>query len=219
MTPTSTLILVRSAATTATRRAAFPADEPLDAGGTRDAGALVHAPALRGAERLLTSPALRARQTAALGPAVVASGTVTVTVDEALADAGAGDWRGLTLAEAAERDPKRLTAWLDDPDARPPGAGGESRRELLARVGAYLDRLHASASTGEARVDPAGGDGQAPGTTVAVTHGAWVRAAVLLALGAPPAAFWRIDVAPASLTVLHRRERGWALARVNWTAP
>jgi broad specificity phosphatase PhoE len=52
---------------------------------------------------------------------------------------------------------------------------------------------------------------------VAVTHAAWVRTAVLVALDAPPAAFWRVDVAPASLTVLHRRDLGWGLGRVNWT--
>jgi len=57
-----------------------------------------------------------------------------------------------------------------------------------------------------------------PGTTVAVTHAGWVRTAVLLALDAPLESFWRVDVAPASLTVLHRRDRGWVLGRVNWTA-
>jgi broad specificity phosphatase PhoE len=56
-----------------------------------------------------------------------------------------------------------------------------------------------------------------PGTTVAVTHAGWVRTAVLQALDAPPASFWRVDVAPASVTVLHRRDRGWALGRVNCT--
>lgn len=214
MTPASRLILVRSAATSATRRAAFPGDEPLDKGGTRAASALARLPVLRGAEQVLTSPALRARQTAALGPAAVASSTVTVTVDPALAGSDPGDWRGLTLAEAASRDPERLAAWLDDPDACPPG--GESRRELLARVGACLDRLHAD--TGDGGGGHHGGEAPAPGTRVVVTHGGWVRAAVLLVLGAPPAAFWRIDVAPASLTILQRRERGWTLARLNWTA-
>jgi len=221
----SKLILVRSAATTATRRAAFPDDEPLDAGGTRDASALVHLPNLREAKRVLASPALRARQTAALGPAATASVTVTITVDEALADANPGDWAGLTLPEVAARHPERLAAWLEDPDAHPPG--GESRRELLTRVGACLDRLHASTSTsGDGDGDGDGDEAPATrhrgadarGATIAVTHSGWVRAAVLLVVGAPPAAFWRVDVAPASLTVLHRRDRGWALARVNWTA-
>ena len=56
-----------------------------------------------------------------------------------------------------------------------------------------------------------------PGTIVAVTHGAWIRGAVQLALEAPACSFWRVDVAPASLTELRRRERGWLVARVNWT--
>jgi len=210
------LILLRSAATAATLRAAFPDDEPLVARGERDAGALTHVPCLqpRRAGQVLTSPALRARQTAA------AAG-LDATVEEALADADAGAWRGLTLDEVADRDPERLAAWLEDPDARPPG--GESRRDLLTRVSACLDQLHTrilgSDSNGDEDQDGGGiRTGAARGATVAVTHSGWVRAAALLVLGAPPAAFWRIDIAPASLTVLHRRERGWALARVNWTA-
>jgi broad specificity phosphatase PhoE len=207
------LILLRSAATAATLRAAFPDDEPLATGGERHAGALASVPSLQRAGRALTSPALRARQTAA------AALSLDATVDAALADADPGTWRGLTLDEVATRDPKRLADWLEDPDARPPG--GESRRDLLTRVGACLDGLHSHILGGDSNGDEdQGGDGTgaARGATVAVTHSGWVRAAVLLVLGAPPTAFWRIDIAPASLTVLHRRERGWALARVSWTA-
>ena len=189
--PPSRLILLRSAPTAATRRAAFPDDEPLDVGGTRAASALALVPSLQRAERVLTSPALRARQTAALGPAVTASIAVTIAVDEALAAANPGEWRGLTLDEVATREPERLAAWLEDPDVRPPG--GESRRELLGRVGACLGRLHAGDP------DPNGDVDRDTDTTVtiAVTHSGWVRAAVLLVLSAPLAAFWRIDVAPA----------------------
>jgi hypothetical protein len=66
-----------------------------------------------------------------------------------------------------------LRAWLDDPD--PDG-------RLRALVAGFLARAH-----------------DRPDTTVAVTHAAWLRTAVLEALRAPPAAFWRVDVAPASL--------------------
>lgn len=50
---------------------------------------------------------------------------------------------------------------------------------------------------------------------VAVTHGAWVRAAVVTALSAPPSAFWQIDIAPGSLTELHVRSRQWSLMASN----
>jgi broad specificity phosphatase PhoE len=177
------LVLVRSAATAATRRAAFASDEPLDAGGVRAAERL--AGMLGRVDAARSSPARRARMTAA------AAG-LAADVDPDLAGPDPGPWSGLTLDEVVARDPRGLAAWLDDPD---PDGG------LRARVTGFLARAH-----------------DWPGTTVAVTHAGWVRTAVLAALDAPAAAFWRVDVAPASLTVLHRRDRGWLLARVNWTA-
>ena len=46
---------------------------------------------------------------------------------------------------------------------------------------------------------------------VAVTHPAIIRAAILVALDAPPKSFWRIDIAPVSRTVLHFRGHAWTL--------
>jgi len=48
------------------------------------------------------------------------------------------------------------------------------------------------------------------GRVVAVTHPAIIRAAILTVLDAAPESFWRIDIAPASRTVLHYRH-GWTL--------
>jgi len=183
------LLLVRSAATAATRRAAFAADEPLDAGGRR-AAARLGAPLGR-ADTVLAGPALRARQTAQ-------GAGLAARTDPELADLDAGAWAGLDLAEVAARDPEGLRAWLEDPDA--PVPGGESRAGLAARVARFLERARALG-----------------GTTVAVTHASVIRVAVLAALGAPAEAFWRVDVAPASITELHPREAGWLLARSNWT--
>jgi broad specificity phosphatase PhoE len=176
------LVLVRSAATPATRRAAFPSDEPLDAAGTRAAERLTGS--LGRVDTARSSPARRARMTAA------AAGLAAAT-DPDLAGPGPRAWAGLTLDEVAARDPQGLRAWLDDPD--PDGA-------LRARVARFLEQAHGWS-----------------GTTVAVTHAGWVRTAVLAVLDAPAGSFWRVDVAPASLTVLHRRDRGWVLSRVNWT--
>jgi broad specificity phosphatase PhoE len=46
---------------------------------------------------------------------------------------------------------------------------------------------------------------------VAVTHAAVVRAAVVVTLGAPPAGFWRIDVAPLTATVLRGGPGRWTV--------
>jgi broad specificity phosphatase PhoE len=50
-----------------------------------------------------------------------------------------------------------------------------------------------------------------PGRTIAVTHPAVIRAVILIALAAPSKSFWRIDIAPASCTVLHFRGTAWTL--------
>jgi broad specificity phosphatase PhoE len=183
------LLLVRSAATASTRRAAFPADEPLDAGGRR-AAAQLHG-WLECADTVLAGPALRARQTAE------AAG-LRARIDAEIEGLDAGVWTGLDLAEVGERDPRGLRVWLEEADAHP--HGGESRAELLARVARFLERVRGLG-----------------GTTVAVTHASVVRAAVVLTLSAPPEAFWRVDIAPASITELRPREAGWLLAGCNWT--
>jgi broad specificity phosphatase PhoE len=53
------------------------------------------------------------------------------------------------------------------------------------------------------------------GRAIAVTHAGVVKAAVVHALGAPPAAFWRVDVTPLALTELHAHDGRWTVARVN----
>lgn len=127
-------------------------------------------------DRAWCSPAACARDTAAvLG--------LDATPEGALRDADAGAWAGRHAAAIAAEDPDALAAWLREPDASPPG--GESARAVLARVGAWMDGL------GEGRF-------------VVVTHAAVVRAAIVHALGAPPHAGLRIDLAPLSRTVLSR---------------
>jgi broad specificity phosphatase PhoE len=82
--------------------------------------------------------------------------------------------------------------WVSDP-ARAPH-GGESIVDLIERVAGWLESLTHSTSP-----------------TVAVTHPAVIRAAVLGALEMSPKSFWRIDVAPVSRTVLHFRKGRWTL--------
>lgn len=177
------LTLICHGATVATRRAAFPADEPLDEGALGGAAAL--GGRLRRADRALTSPLLRARQTAA-------ALSLDARAEPALRDLDCGRWAGRSLAEIAAAEPAGVAAWLRDPGAAP--HGGEALSSLLPRVAAFLRS--------------AGGAG---GHTVAVTHAAVIRAAVLHVLDAPADAFWRIDVDPLSVTDLRHDGRRWAL--------
>lgn len=85
-----------------------------------------------------------------------------------------------------------LAVWLTDPTRAP--HGGESVVDLANRVAGWLDSLTTSRSQ-----------------TVAVTHPAVIRAAILVALDAPPKSFWRIDIAPVSRTVMHFRGHAWTL--------
>lgn len=104
-----------------------------------------------------------------------------------------GRWAGLPLAEVPD-----LALWRSDPTYD--GHGGESLLSLLSRTRTLLERCH-----------------NRPGRLAAVTHSAVVRAALIGALGAPPEAFWRLDVSPGAVTELHSRGRGWLVTRVNAT--
>jgi broad specificity phosphatase PhoE len=111
------------------------------------------------------------------------------TVDPRLADLDFGRWRGDTLAGVLSAD---LAVWLTDPTSAP--HGGESVVDLMDRVGRWLESLTAR-----------------PSRIVAVSNPAVIRAAILLALDAPPKSFWRIDIAPASRTEMHYRGHAWTL--------
>ncbi|BBX20008.1 histidine phosphatase family protein [Mycolicibacterium duvalii] len=135
--------------------------------------------------RVVCGPELRAQQSAELLG-------LTPAVDTRLADLDCGRWRGEALDQVA---PDELALWLTEPASAP--HGGETVVDVIARVRDWL------ASMAAERI-----------RTVAVTHPAVVRAAVVVALDAPPKSFWRIDVEPASRTVLHYRGQAWTL-RLN----
>ncbi|OCB57382.1 histidine phosphatase [Mycobacterium vulneris] len=127
-------------------------------------------------------PEKRARQTAELLG-------LSAAVEPPLADLDFGSWRGAVLGGVPPAD---LAVWLTDP-ARAPH-GGESVVDLVNRVHGWMDRLASER-----------------GRLVAVTHPAVVRAAILVALDAPPKSFWRIDIAPMSRTVMNFRGHAWTL--------
>jgi broad specificity phosphatase PhoE len=162
-------------------------DEPL--GGRAVAAAASLAAALPHRCAVLSSPALRCMQTAQ------AAG-LSVVCEPRLRECDFGRWAGSALADVHAGDPRGVEEWMRDPDAAP--HGGESLRAFAARVAGWLDE--------EAERD---------GTAAAITHGGVVKAAVVHALGAPLAAFWRIDAAPLTLTELHAHDGRWTVATVN----
>lgn len=181
------LKLLCHAPTAATRDAGFPADEPLDDKARAVLAGLPHN--LHRADRCFVSPSLRARQTAeAL--------RLDAAVEPLLRECDYGRWAGRALAAVQAEEPEAIADWLRAPDAAP--HGGESVQDLLARVAGWLDTQK-----------------ETSGLTVAITHASVIRAAIVHAIEAGPRAFWRIDVAPLSLTRLNGDGRRWTLASIG----
>ncbi|MFB7355025.1 histidine phosphatase family protein [Streptomyces gardneri] len=132
--------------------------------------------------RVLTSPSPRCRGTAEL------LGLTGAEEVAALAGCSMGRWRGRSLDELAAEEAESVAAWLSDPDATP--HGGESLRALRARVADWLGALES-------------------GRVWAVVEPDVIRAAVAHAVGAPEAAFWRLDVRPLSSVELTGRAGRW----------
>ena len=133
-------------------------------------------------DRAVCGPEKRTRQTAELLG-------LRADVEPRLADLDFGRWRGDTLGGVS---PAELAIWLTDPTQAP--HGGETVVDLIGRVRGWLESL----TTRRTRL-------------VAVTHPAVIRAAILVALDAPPKSFWRIDIAPVSRTAMHFRGHAWTL--------
>jgi broad specificity phosphatase PhoE len=185
------LLLVRHAPTAATRSAAFPVDESLDERG--EAAASTLAQRLPTRCEAVSSPSRRCQETAA------AAG-LRPRLEPRITECDFGTWAGRSLEDVYAEDPTAAAEWMTDPDACP--HGGESLTAFLRRVVTWLEDPTAHAS----------------GYTVAVTHSGVVKASVVHALGAPPLAFWRIDVTPLAITELHAHDGRWTLTRVNCRA-
>jgi broad specificity phosphatase PhoE len=184
------LTLISHAPIHAQRRAAFPLDEPLEQAEIEKAGAVEWSGPP--AERILSAPERRTLQTAK------ALGFLPESVPE-LRDCDYGAWTGRELSQLQSDRPQEVAAWLSDPGAAP--HGGESILQLITRIGTWLMEQ------------------RAPGHTIALTHPAVIRGAVIHALQAPPLSFWRIDIAPLSLTDLRWNGRVWTVRSSGCALP
>ncbi len=133
------------------------------------------------ARKIYAAPEQRTQQTAHVL-------NLTPAFSPELRDCDYGSWQGLNLTDLQPGD---LAAWLTDPAATP--HNGESITDLLARTSAWLETLHDA------------------GHVVAVTHPAIIRSAILHALNAPAQSFWRVDIAPLTITDLRHNGRLWTL--------
>jgi broad specificity phosphatase PhoE len=136
------------------------------------------------AQRVFTGPERRVRQTAeALG--------LSAVIDVDLRDCEYGEWSGSALSEVQSSKPEDVALWLKDPSAAP--HGGESILELTSRISRWMEEQRDA------------------GHTLAITHPAVIRGAIVNALNAPPEVFWRMDIEPLSLTDLRFNGRMWTV--------
>ena len=127
-----------------------------------------------GVDVVVSSPLRRARHTAELIAKAVGVDLVT---DDDLVETDFGAWEGLTFSEARRADPAAVDAWLASPDVAPPG--GESFAQVAERVNVARERLVADYA------------GQ---TIIVVSHVTPLKTLLRLALEAPPAMLYRLQL-------------------------
>ncbi|MFD5428491.1 histidine phosphatase family protein [Streptomyces sp. NPDC127084] len=132
-------------------------------------------------------------------------------VEPALRDIDYGTWHGRTVGDIATTDPYRLSAWLKDPDAMPPG--GESVRQLCRRTRPWLSGLRAlqgpSGLPGARGLPYERRRGEDPDGLGAhflvIAEPAVVRALLVNAMCVPLTAFWHLDAPALSAVSLTSR--------------
>jgi len=181
------LTLIAHAPTVAIRAAAFPLDEGIDEKGRAAASAL--SADLPQIGLAWCSPARRAVETAS-------ALKLEAKIEPLLRDMDLGRWAGRSFADVEASEPQEMMQWLGDPASSP--HGGEAIEALLSRVANWLKMTS-----------------ERPGRSVAVTHAAVIRAAIIAAIDAKPVSFWRIDVAPLSIVELSSNGHRWALKSIR----
>jgi ribonuclease H / adenosylcobalamin/alpha-ribazole phosphatase len=188
-TDTTTLILVRHGVTVHTESRKFSGGLAGHNPGLTDEGrdqaratADWLAPMAEGIDVVISSPVRRTQETAEILAARLGT---TFVIEDGLAEMDFGTWEGMTFAEVQESYPDDLDAWLGSVDTGP--GGGESLRAVDKRVLASLERV-LSEHSGH--------------TVLAVSHVTPIKVLVAHALAAPLESVHRMELSPASVTVL-----------------
>lgn len=140
------------------------------------------APLAQRVDAVVASPVRRTRESAEIVAQLL---DVPVEEEPAFAEAEFGRWDGMTLAEVDAAFPGELDKWFASVDHAP--AGGESFTVVRDRVLAGLDRLL---------------ERHAGRTVVVVSHVTPIKILVAHAVGAPLDAGFRMELAPASISVI-----------------
>ena len=131
---------------------------------------------------VVASPVRRTRESAEIVSEVLGR---PVVEEHGFAEMEFGHWDGLTFAEVAERHPDEMASWLGSLDVAP--RGGESFRQVESRVMGGLERVL---------------ERYAGRTLVVVSHVTPIKTLVAHAMGAPLDAVFRMELTPASVSVV-----------------
>jgi probable phosphoglycerate mutase len=185
----TTLVLVRHGVTNHTLGKLFSgglasANPPLNDEGREQARATGEwlAPLSGTFDALVSSPVRRTRETAEILAELL---DLEIEEEPGIAEMEFGTWDGMSFTEVHEKYPDEISSWLGDLESAP--HGGESFRAVEKRVLEGRDRIVSSYA------------GQ---TVVAVSHVTPIKTLVADALGAPLDAVYRMELAPASVTVI-----------------
>jgi probable phosphoglycerate mutase len=187
--PATTLVLVRHGVTPHTAAKKFSGGLKSSNPALSDEGrAQIRAtaewlsPIAEGIVAVVASPVRRTLESAEIIAETLGK---TGDIEPGFAEMELGSGDGLTFAEVAERDQSSLDAWLGSLETPPPG--GESFRQVEERVLAGLERIR-EAHPGK--------------TVVVVSHVTPIKTLVATALQAPLESVFRMELSPASVTVL-----------------
>ncbi|WP_240937887.1 histidine phosphatase family protein [Nocardioides sp. JQ2195] len=187
--PPTTVILVRHGVTPHTKHKRFSGGLASSNPGLSDEGreqvsaaAAWLKPIAADIDAVIASPVRRTLESAEI---IAAELGHEIEVEPGFAEMEFGTWDGLTFSEVAEKYQDDLDAWLGSLDVA--AGGGESFREVQVRVLAGLDRLL---------------DSHAGQTVVVVSHVTPIKTLVSHVVGAPLEAVYRMELTPASVTVL-----------------
>jgi probable phosphoglycerate mutase len=185
----TTLILVRHGVTDHTTRKLFSggmssSNPPLNEEGRAQVRATGEwlSPMRDQIDALIASPVRRTHESAEILGEILEQ---KVELEEGIAEMEFGSWDGLTFADVQEQFPDELSAWLGNLEHAP--GGGESFRSVAERVLAGRDRIVEAY------------DGK---TVLVVSHVTPIKTLVADALGAPLEALFRMELSPASVTVI-----------------
>jgi ribonuclease H / adenosylcobalamin/alpha-ribazole phosphatase len=187
--PPTTLILVRHGVTDHTTRKVFSgglasANPPLNEEGRAQVRATGEwlSPLRDQIDALVASPVRRTHESAEILGEILGH---PVEFEEGIAEMEFGTWDGLTFADVQEQFPDELSDWLGNLEHAP--GGGESFRTVAERVLAGRDRI-VEAYAGK--------------TVLVVSHVTPIKTLVADALGAPLEALFRMELSPASVSVV-----------------